>query len=376
MTASHRLRRILVSGGLNIHDVAGIVGIRNFAFQSVAWATLWAAVLTAASGVDRTWTMSNGFGLFQHPAIWGFLLLQACLPVALRATLRKLVLARKKLQRLIEPASFSHRVTAPVLEFTGLRTYRSKLFATAFYLFGFAAFVWNTYQNQLPNAIGALDFWDSSRHPFGYWSTRAYKLYLYVWVLPFLALVHAAILSVVLDIIRDAKAVGRLKLIPFDPDGVGGLGFVPSIVSTPIAYVLVVAAFPLGGAFWVHKALAVTPLIGLVAVLGAAMIAYGLPIYSLRSVLIDLKRETISKLRAAQQGFFDQVVDDQKQARDLIKENVESVERIEQLCARVNAISNYPHLHKLIRVAGLAATPSAVSMAIKAVEAWNKSSLP
>ena len=56
---------------------------------------------------------------------------------------------------------FSDLVNKPLLAFLRLKTRESKLIATVLYSVGIAAFIWNTYQDELPGIVLPYDFWDS-----------------------------------------------------------------------------------------------------------------------------------------------------------------------------------------------------------------------
>ena len=110
------------------------------------------------------------------------------------------------------------------------------------------AFIWNTYQNQLPGVIVPWDFWDTFNHLWGFWFTRIYKLYLFCWLLPYIALVHIAILMAVLRVVRRARLLGIVELQPFAADGVGGLGFIPPLVSSPVIVTLLLSTIAVAAA--------------------------------------------------------------------------------------------------------------------------------
>jgi hypothetical protein len=251
-----------------------------------------------------------------------------------------------------------------------------RLTATVFYTAGLAAFVWNTYQNQLPGIIVPYDFWDSSNHPFGYWITRVYKAYLFVWLLPYASLIHAAVLSSALTIIRERRLAGTLKLQPFHPDAVGGLGYIPSLITTPIVVTLLVASLPLAGAFYIHRAFELTPLMGATIVLAGAIIAYAVPIFRLRTDIIALKRETVEKLRSLEQEYYSSVVEKRTHEFASIRLGNEALDYFDKLSSRVEAISNYPHLHRVLKYLGVTFTPSLLSFIWKAYPIFSPVIIP
>ncbi|MDQ7250950.1 hypothetical protein [Dongia sedimenti] len=234
-----------------------------------------------------------------------------------------------------------------------------------YYAAGLGAFVWNTYQNQLPRIVVPYDFWDSSLHGFGYWITRFYKFYLFVWLLPYIAFIHTAILWAVLKAIREKRLAGELVLQPFHRDGLGGFGAIPSLISTPVAIALLVAALPLAGAIEIHRTADVTPLTGILVILAAATIAYGIPLLRLHTDIVELKSATVEKLRRLQQIYYDDTIAGKVVDRDAVQRASEALDYFDKLCARVDAISNYPHLARMIRFLGIALAPTAISVVVQ-----------
>ena len=295
--------------------------------------------------------------------------LQVALPLSIRHSLTILIRSRARIRE-IAPThrNISDLVTAPLLRFLRLEDSDSRLAGTIAYCVGLTAFVWNTYQNQRPGVLLPFDFWDSSNHVCGFWITRAYKLYLFGWLLPYIALIHTGILVVILRLIRQARLAGSLKLVPFHADGVSGLGFVPGLVTAPIIVTLLMGAIPTAAAFEVHRAADVTPLMGLAVLLGSTAVAYVVPISFLRTDIVALKTETLARLRLLQQTYYSEIVEDQNIDVDTLRNGNEALEYFEKIYAKVESISNYPHLRRVLKYVGIAATPTFLSLALKVGE--------
>jgi hypothetical protein len=367
MNRSPDISVLLKLGGFSLHSFLGRTLRVEFPTQCWIIALVSAAVLLLASAIDRTLVLSGrDVGLLQHPAIWAFLALQIALPLSLRHSLRSLSKIESTVSR--SARDFRQGLTQRVVSFVRLRESTSRSVATLCYLTGLIAFVWNSYQNQLPGIIVPYDFWDSSNHVWGYWMTRVYKLYLFVWFLPYIALVQAALLIEMLRLIRERRNAGTLTLQPFHPDGVGGLGFVPGIVTTPIIVTLLVAAIPVAAAFEVHRAMDVTPLMGATIVIVSALAAYLVPILRLRTDIKAMKRQMIEHLRQLQQDYYVKISHAKEVDYESLRRGNEALDYFDKVCARVNAISNYPHLVRLLKYVALALTPSAASAALKAYE--------
>lgn len=360
----------LTTGGLSFHHSVGRICRVGFLVQCCIIAALAACAMLAGSVIDGSLILEGrNVGLLEHPGIWAFFGLQIALPLSIRNSLNKVVESQGKIREFTNSRETSPDfVVAPVLEFLRLQTIESRSAAAMAYSVGLIAFVWNTYQNQLPGIVVPYDFWDSKNYFFGFWLTRVYKLYLFGWLLPYLAIVQMAILFVVLRLIRSARLSGKLKLIPFHPDGVGGLGFIPSVVTTPIIVALLMSAIPTAAAFQVHRAADPTPVMGLAIILAFAGIAYIVPILYLRSDILAVKHEMLGRLRELQQEYYCRMTEPDELDFETLKQSNQALEYYDNLCARVQAISNYPHLKRLLRYVGLALTPSIILFTLKLYE--------
>jgi len=267
--------------------------------------------------------------------------------------------------------AFSKQIVQPLMRFVRLQSFSGRAFGAITYTAGFAAFVWNTYQNQLPGVVVPYDFWDSSNHLWGFWATRVYKLYLFSWLLPYIPQVHVGILLVVLKAVRRARLAGTLKLNPFCPDGVGGLGFIPPLVTSPILMALVMCSVALAGAFEVHRKLDVTPSIGLAVLLGLSLGAYFVPTMYLRRDIVALKRTTFEKLLELQQEQYARIVDGLDTDTETLSRANEALDYFEKVRERVEKIPTLPHLKRVLNVVGIAITPSALSICVSIYDRLN-----
>lgn len=371
MRRKSHLRALLQSGGFSYHSYIGRLLKVGFVGQCWIVASIAAVSILIAGIIDGTLLLDGrDVGLLEHPAIWMFVALHIALPFCILHSLKRLMRGHIKIRKLIDlKGSFLESVIAPIREFLYLKDRESKIAATVVYVAGIGAFVWNTYQNQRPGMIVPYDFWDSNLHVAGFLVTRIYKLYLFGWLLPYIAMIHIAILFVILGLIRRARVANTLKLTPFHSDGVGGLGFVPGLVTTPIIVTMLIGAAPTLAAFEVHRALDVTPLMGVSVLALWTAVAYVVPILFLRSDIVAFKRNTITKLRHQQQEYYSKITESQELDVEKLKKGYEAFDYFEKVCERVKSISNYPHLKRLLKFLGLALTPSIISVALKLYEA-------
>lgn len=373
MRRSQRLSAALKRGGFSLHAYVGRKLHVGFAGQCLIIAGAAALVVLFAAAVDHSFFLpGRSIGLFEHPGIWAFIGVQAILPLSLRSSLLELMRARRNLVAVgALPGTSAAGIITPLVRYLRLESGGSRLVATALYGVGLVAFVWNTYQNQLPGIVVPYDFWDSKSHFWGFWTTRVYKLYLFVWLLPYIAFLHVAVLRVALGIVRSARMAGSLRLLPYHPDGVGGLGFLPELVTRPLVVAVILGTLPTAAAFEVHRAADVTPLMGLAVLLLATAVAYFVPILALRADIVATKETMVKKLRWMQQANFTRIFENKKLDPDAVKSSSETIEYFEKLCTAIDEVSNYPHLKRLIGVATLAMTPAVGSMLGKLYDSFS-----
>ena len=358
---------VLRGGGFWLHHAVGRLFGVGFVAQACILAALPACAVLIGSWVDGSLVLAGrNVGLLQHPAIWAFFALQIGLPVSIRHSLKTLLKARSEMRAIVRvDGSYWKEVVRPLLRFLHLEDRSSRFVATLVYCTGLTAFVWNTYQNQLPGVIVPYDFWDSKTYVFGFWITRVYKFYLFVWLLPYVALVHIGVLVVALRLIRRARVAGRLQLVLFHPDGVGGLGFIPGLVTTPIIVTLLMGTAPTAAAFLVHRAADVTPLIGLTILVLSTAVASIIPILFLRTDIVLAKRHMIQRLRFLQQAYYTRITESRDLDFEALRNGNQALDYFNKVDAAMRALSNYPHLKRVLGYMAIALTPSVISLTLK-----------
>lgn len=369
---SQQVAALLENGGFWV----GRFVARGFIIQCLILTAFSAILIILASALDGTFFLSGrNVGLFEHPAIWSFLVLQIALPLSLRHSLNRIT--GHKVEKLDSPlgSDFSEKLANQLSACVSLHNRTGKLIASTCYIIGFAAFVWNSYQNQLPNVIVSFDFWDSINHPWGYWVTRGYKFYLYVWLLPYIGLIHISMLVSLLRIIRKRRMSDCIKLQPFHPDNAGGFGFLPGLITTPIIVTLLICSFPLAGAFKVHQAFDITPMIGAGIICSGAFIAYIIPILYLRKDIVALKKNTLEKIRVLQQRYYISIMEEEIDI-EALKGGGEALDYFDKIHKRVDSISNYPHFARLFRYIGLAMSPSFFLLVLKSYQTFGPALIP
>jgi len=162
-----------------------------------------------------------------------------------------------------------------------------------------------------------------------------------------------------------------LKLVPFHPDGVGGLGFAPALITRPIIVTLLIGAIPTAGAFEVHRRAAITPLMGATVIIASACFAYLVPILFLRADIVAVKRATIVRLRGLQQAYYSKILQHPEIDVVTLREGNEAIEHFEKMCVKVQSISNCPHLKRVTAFMAIALAPSVVSVLLQVYDKIN-----
>jgi hypothetical protein len=366
MRKSSPIPNILQSGGFSFHYYVGHYLRLGFVWQCCVVATIIAAGMLLAGRLDHSWILpGQDVGLLEHPALWGFPLLQIIVPLCIRQSLQKFQQARLHKGEIKKVEGKPSALVQPLRKFLGWHDKASKIAATVIYLVGFTAIAWNTIQNQRPGIVVPYDFWDSKHFLWGFVYTRFYKLYLFGWFLPYIGMIQAGILIVTLRFVRRARVTGKLRLFPFHPDGVGGLDFVASLISTPVIITLVVGSLATAVVFFAHGGIAVTPIMALVVLIGWAFLAYFVPILFLRSDIVAMKREALEKLRGLQQENYWQITQTHGHDVEMLGKGKEALDYFDKVCTNIQAISNYPHLRRLLSLFSLSLLPSFVQIGIK-----------
>ena len=250
-------------------------------------------------------------GLLEHPTILSFLLLQL---VALRVTAASLgsLLATWNEDTLPFTRDFRDGIGHNFIDeywnsYLKRRDNISKFIFSLFTMVGVVSFVWNSYQNQAPSRFLGFDFWDSSHHYFGYWSTRLYKFYLWTLFLPALGHALFGLFLLFARILSAARAEDALVLKPYDSDSAGGVRVLTSPLVRPISAVFFVCSLGAFSALAVHRELDLTPLIGVTLLaffLGSGLLSYSIPLS--RAVQAE-KRRQIGEISERQSSLLAEI---------------------------------------------------------------------
>jgi hypothetical protein len=268
-----------------------------------------AVALVVCSWIDGTlWMQGRAVGFLEHPGIITFLLSQAFVPFIAAKAVEQLSRPQDFADSAFSPSFIANKVvpawgrySTSVMRKDG----RGQRLYGWLFLIGFAAVAWNSIQNQDPIRFVHFDFWDSALHPFGYWSTRVYKSYLWLFVIP--AITHLLILSALsvrAIIIAAGRTTDALVLDPYHEDGCGGVKVMVNALLRPMQPVALLGALLAFDAFYVHEKLDLTTIGGFTLAFAFFAMIYVTPAISLRRTIRREKLRQIQELRKKQTELY------------------------------------------------------------------------
>jgi hypothetical protein len=337
----------------------------------LAWnaliAVLFGVLLMICAAHDHTlWMGGRDTGFFEHPGILIFLLSHAFVPL----------LAVRAVTVQVDPLAFVPSALSPVFVDTHValslerfrhsvarNDNRGRTLYRALLLIGGAAFVWNCFQNQLPYRFVGIDFWDSMKHPWGYWSTRVYKFYLWLFLIP--ALTHFLILSVwsISSIITAAAREQELELNPYHEDGCGGVKLLVDSLLNPLIPIAIVGAALACSAFLVHEKLDVTTIGGSTLAVVFFSLIYVKPARSLRQAIGRDKQRQIKEIKQKQREYYQQLHESGAALPD--GEPAQAILSLSEICKHIANIPDWPQLQRAMRVIALAGSSPALAWSFR-----------
>lgn len=329
--------------------------------QSLAVIVVFFLLIVLASLIDHTFLLpGTGIGLFEHPTIWTFLILQAIIPFTFKKTVGNLFGFLEETDIVKEGTDLSKYRTV-FTRHVSRKTNEGRVIYVLLITIGLGCFVWNSFQNQDPYRIVGFDFWDSINHAFGYWITRFYKFYL--WVLFFPAIVHMyiSLLLTLNKLLKDAMKEHFLSLKPFHQDEYGGLGKIIKTAIDPCIPVLLIASLSLLGALLIHKQLGVTPVVGICVLSALFVVVYLIPAITLRKIIQSEKKRQLTEVTQTQNAFFYKLSDTNESS--LLSKNLETINGLAPIYKQIKSISSWPYYSTVLKVIGLINLPTLISLA-------------
>jgi hypothetical protein len=290
-------------------------------------------------------------GFFQHPTILIFLTAEAYVPFAAVAAGGYMLDPRTFANSAFSPSFVETEVQACLERFQNAvhrHNNRGKVLYRLLIFIGLIAFSWNSYQNQLPERFLHFDFWDSIYHPWGYWSTRIYKFYLWIFLIP--AITHYLFLSVwsINDMLIAAERTNNgLRLDPYHEDGCGGLKIVVNSLLNPLGTIVLVAAALALAAFIVHEKIDVTTAGGFILVLGFITMLYVRPATALRNAIRREKQRQINEIKKKQREYY-QLLHTEPLSQE--GEPAQAILSLSEVCKHISRVPDWPQLERAGRL--------------------------
>jgi len=326
-----------------------------FIWVNVGIGLVFAVALVFGSWRDGTLRMPGAsFGLFEHPAIWIFLAAQIFVPIVVsRSTGRFSTLEKEPALPLAETFITAElpSVQKSFLEMLKRDDDRSKRIFNILLLLGLGFWAWNTFQN-LRSGRGApqFDFWDSASHFWGYWISRAYKLYIWLVIAP--AVVHAqlCIARALRKMFRAADEAAALSLDPYHPDGAGGTRSFIDVVLLPMFVLVLPAVFLTTAATWVHKRYDLTTVGAIIVTLVLFVLVYWYPAAALRNAIVAEKDRQKRKISGLQRSLYDALLQEKPVATTL-KDPTSVLLSLSSVAKQVDTLPNWPQLARVAQAA-------------------------
>lgn len=260
--------------------------------QSLLFTTVILVLIILASLIDHTFLLPGvDIGLFEHPTIWTFLIIQAILPFVFKKAVVNLFDFLKGTD-IVNPGTDLSKYVTIFKKHVSRQTNSGRIAYLLLITFGLGCFAWNSFQNQAPYQFVGFDFWDSINHVFGYGITRVYKFYLWVFFFPSIIHMHISLLLTLHKLLKDAMKEHFWALKPFHQDEYGGVGKIIRIAIDPCIPVLLIASLSVFSVLLIHRQLSVTPVVGICVLSALFVFVYLIPAITLRKIIQSEKKKT------------------------------------------------------------------------------------
>lgn len=336
--------------------------------------------LTLCAWKDNSFIISNGYGYFEHPGVFGWYLIQLIMPVAIYSTLKAAARSGKHYREVVTHSKsfrFREQVFNPMVAFVGFGTPASRAVFALLFLIGVSGFAWNTFQNLSPGKLAPLDFWDSIHFPFGYFGSRVYKFYIQALLLPTIVHIFAGIVWANINALRLLSRKKEVRLAPFNPDKCGGFKFLADLILTPTISALLVSGLAFLGVVYTHRAFDISTVTGILIQVAILVVFYVTPTYVLRSVLVQVKKLARREVHQRQEQYYEAILSGRLRGASLRNAH-EYLRYFNDISTAIDKIPNWPHLAKTSRVFSISISPAAISLLVNVGNALRKAypSLP
>ncbi len=333
---------------------------KSVSSQSSFMAIFFIILFVTSSLIEQTLIMKGkDTGLLEHPTTLVFLMIQIVAPLFLKRAIAKLFSFFKK-NDIIDANKEMSGYSVLFKKHTSRQTNFSKFCYTFLTLIGLICFAWNSFQNQDPLKFLGFDFWDSLNHPFGYWVTRIYKLYLWIFFLPAIIHIHISILFVLHKLLKDAEKEKFFVLRPYNQDEHAGVGVIIKIAINPPVPILILGSLSVLGAFIIHGQTGITPLIGLSLMSSLLVLIYLIPAIQLRRIIKSEKKRQLTEITEKQNALYFELVKDVKAKNE--SDSLETLNSLTTVFDQVKSISAWPYWKLMVKIVGIINIPIIISI--------------
>ena len=305
-------------------------------------------------------------GLFQHPAIWFFFIIQMTVPFALNKSVERFLDMYNWKHSIIKIPFFKNdfKAETQILVKNTLRKKAiSRLFFVLLITFGFISFIWNSYQNQAPLEFVGFDFWDSYNHTFGYWSTRIYKFYIWCLFFPCVIHLYCSLVFQILSVLKRSYKLNMLALEPYHYDENGGVSVFMKNIITPIIPVLITTSLLSVSVYFIHQKFDLTSISGLVISTVFFLILYLIPAYKIGKIIRDNKEKQLSEIAKKQKKILKNIIETEDSNQT--KNNFELITTFEEITNKIKTIPNWPNYKFIGKILAVAYSPTILISLIK-----------
>ncbi len=329
--------------------------------QALVVTAIFFLLIILASFIDHTFHLpGTDIGLFEHPAIWTFLILQAIIPLVFKKAVSNFFGFLDGAEIVKEGTDLSKYRTV-YTKHVYRKTNAGRVIFVLLITIGLGCFVWNSFQNQDPYRLVGFDFWDSINHVFGYWITRVYKFYLWVLFFPSIVHMHISLLLTLNKLLKDAIEENFFSLKPFHQDEYGGVGKIIKTAIDPCIPVLLLASLSVLSALLIHRQLSVTPIVGICVLSALFVVVYLIPAVTLRKIIQSEKKRQLTEVTQTQNAFFYKL-SDTNESGSLFR-NLETINGLAPIYKQIKSISSWPYLNSVIKVVGIINLPILMNIA-------------
>lgn len=338
----------------------GFVFRKSIVFQSIFITVISIILILTGSLIDQTLILKGkDVGLLEHPTIWCFLLIQLVTPIYLKKAIGELLSFLKK-----NDIINSQKDLTGYISLFKKQTSRQMNFSKFSYLIlisiGLICFVWNSFQNQSPLKFLGFDFWDSVNHPFGYWITRFYKFYLWLFLLPTIIHMQISILFVLYRLLKDAAKEKLFTLKPYNQDEHAGIGIIIKISIAPPIPILLLGSLSVLCAFLVHGQIETTPVIGLSLLSLLFLLVYLIPAIQLRKIIKAEKKRQLTEITEKQNSLYFTLINKKK---DQDESNIlETLNSLTAVFDQIKSISSWPYWKFMVKIMAVINIPVIISI--------------